>query len=92
MTICRVISVPLMPCGKNPPSDQRWLTEAVSPASEKPRVRIPAQMRIMPAMAVTLTIENQNSSSPKSFTEMRLTPYRTRVKNSAETHCGMSNQ
>ena len=43
-------------------------------------------------MAVTLTIENQNSSSPKSFTEIRFTPYRMTVKISAETHWGMSNQ
>ena len=41
-------------------------------------------------MAVTLTIENQNSSSPKSFTEIRLTPKRTSRKTRAETHCGMS--
>ena len=27
----------------------------------------------MPMIAVTLTIENQNSISPKSFTEIRLT-------------------
>lgn len=54
--------------------------------SEKPRVRIPAQMRIMPTMAVTLTIENQNSSSPNSFTEIRFTPYRMIVKISADTH------
>ena len=62
-----------MPLGKKPPCDQRWLKDAVSPASEKPRVITPTPMRIMPMIAVTLTIENQNSSSPKSFTEIRLT-------------------
>lgn len=35
---------------------------------------MPAQIRIMPMIAVTLTMENQNSSSPKSFTEIRLAP------------------
>ena len=74
MTICSVISVPPMPLGKKPPSDQRWVTDAVSPASEKPSVRMPTQIRIMPTIAVTFTIENQNSSSPKSFTEIRFTP------------------
>lgn len=42
--------------------------------SEKPTVRIPAQIRIMPMIAVTFTIENQNSSSPKIFTDIRFTP------------------
>ncbi len=74
MTIWSVISMPPMPFGKNPPSFQRLETVAVSPASEKPMVRTPAQMRIMPTIAVTLTMENQNSSSPKSFTEIRLAP------------------
>src|SRR5690242_27803 len=92
MTICRVISVLPTPCGKKPPSFHRWLTEAVLPASEKPMVRMPAQIRIMPMIAVTLTMENQNSSSPKSFTEIRLAAYSTIVKISAETHCGKSNQ
>lgn len=83
MTIWRVISVPPMPLGKKPPSFQRLATVAVSAASEKPMVRMPAQIRIMPTMAVTLTMENQNSSSPKSFTEMRFTAYRMSVKISA---------
>ena len=83
ITIWRVISVPPMPLGKNPPSFQRLATVAVSAASEKPTVRMPAQIRIMPTMAVTLTMENQNSSSPKSFTEMRFTAYRMSVKISA---------
>ncbi|CAM5270378.1 hypothetical protein SBADM41S_06439 [Streptomyces badius] len=74
MTIWSVMRVPVMPLGKNPPSFQRLETVAVSPASEKPMVRTPAQIRIMPMMAVTLTMENQNSSSPKSFTEIRLAP------------------
>lgn len=88
MTIWRVISVPPMPLGKKPPSLHRLATVAVSAASENPRVRMPAQIRIMPTMAVTLTMENQNSSSPKSFTEIRLAAYRTTVKISAYAHCG----
>src|SRR5258706_409499 len=52
------------------------------------KLRMPAQIRIMPTMAVTLTIENQNSSSPKSFTEIRFTAYRMAVKMSANAHCG----
>lgn len=41
---------------------------------------------------MTLTIENQNSSSPKSFTEIRLAPYRMMVNTSADSHCGISHQ
>ncbi len=72
MTICSVITVEPTPFGKKPPCSHRWVTDAVSPASLKPRVRTPTPIRIMPMMAVTLTIENQNSISPKSLTEIRL--------------------
>lgn len=43
-------------------------------------------------MAVTLTMENQNSSSPKSFTEIRFAPYRMTVNTRADSHCGMFHQ
>ncbi|CAM5633078.1 hypothetical protein SFIMM107S_03957 [Streptomyces griseus] len=92
MTIWSVMSVPVMPFGKKPPSFQRLETVAVSPASENPTVRTPAQIRIMPMMAVTLTMENQNSSSPKSFTEIRFAPYRMTVNTRADSHCGMFHQ
>lgn len=43
-------------------------------------------------IAVTLTMENQNSSSPKSFTEIRLAPYRMTVNTRADSHWGMFHQ
>ena len=90
MTPWRVIRDEPMPLGKKPSNSHRLETAAVSPAWLKPRVSTPMPITIMPMMAVTLTIENQNSISPKSFTEIRLaTNSRTR-KTRADTHCGMS--
>ncbi len=90
MTPWSVIRLEPMPFGKKPSCDQRLETVAVSPASEKPRVSTPRPMTIMPMMAVTLIIENQNSTSPKILTEIRLTPKSTTRNTRALTHCGIS--
>lgn len=89
MTPWRVIRDEPMPLGKKPSNCQRFATEAVSPAELKPKVRTPRPITIMPISAVTLTIENQNSISPKSFTEIRLATKRTIRKTRAVTHWGM---
>lgn len=39
-------------------------------------------------IAVTLIIDSQNSTSPKSRTEIRLAPKSTTRKPSAAIHCG----
>ena len=46
-------------------------------------------MMIMPTIAVTLIIENQNSASPKIFTDIRLAANRISRTARAVTHCGM---
>lgn len=47
-------------------------------------------MNMKATRAPTLMIANQNSSSPKYFTEMRFTVRTTASAMSAITHCGMS--
>lgn len=47
-------------------------------------------MNMKTTSAATLMIANQNSSSPKIFTEIRFTVSTTARAISAMTHCGMS--
>ncbi|SKV51793.1 Uncharacterised protein [Mycobacteroides abscessus subsp. massiliense] len=49
----------------------------------------PMPMMIMPTIAVTLIIENQNSASPKIFTDIRLAANRISRTARAVTHCGI---
>ncbi|SKV14360.1 Uncharacterised protein [Mycobacteroides abscessus subsp. abscessus] len=89
-TICRLNSAWLKPVGNTPPSFHRFATEG--PVSgPKPEIgsSTPMPMMIMPRIAVTLIIENQNSASPKIFTDIRLAPNRISRTTSAVTHCGM---
>ncbi len=88
MTIWSDITAAPKPLGKKPPSFHRWVIEAVSPAAEKPKTSTPMPIRIMPTIAVTLTMENQNSISPNSFTEIRLAAYSSTRNTSAVPHCG----
>ena len=60
------------------PSTGCWVTSRKMPISMKT------------TSAPTLMIANQNSSSPKIFTEMRFTVSTTASAISAITHCGMS--
>ncbi len=68
--IASASTMPLKPLGKNPPWLQRLLMLACSPPCPLTSRNNPS--RIMPMMAATLMMANQNSVSPNAFTLLRL--------------------
>ncbi|MCY1305031.1 hypothetical protein D9M70_548110 [compost metagenome] len=74
------ITSPPTPLGKKPPCAHRLLTAACSPPLPLNSSQQPS--RIMPTMATTLIMANQNSVSPNSLTLARLMTL-TATKNSA---------
>ncbi|MNE70511.1 hypothetical protein D3C80_1663060 [compost metagenome] len=82
------ITRPLTPCGKKPPCAHRLVTDASGPPL--PLVSRYAPRPIMPTMATTLMMANQNSASPKTFTFIRLMKLISRKKPAAVTQVGIS--
>src|SRR5690606_21234967 len=79
---------PPMPLGNKPPWVHRLLTLACSPPAPETSRYSPSS--IMPTMAPTLTMANQNSASPKDFTWDRLIRLISTKKASAVAQVGIS--
>ncbi len=77
---------PLTPNGKKPPNCQRFATLAWGPACPDTSSQPPN--RIIPTIAATLTMANQNSVSPYDFTLVRLMALTITKHASAETQVG----
>src|SRR6516225_9987203 len=86
ITTAIAMTRPETPCGKNPPLRQRFETLASGPAEPETSSQPPNP--IMPTIASTLMIANQNSSSPYDLTLVKLMPLMTTKNTSAETHVG----
>ena len=70
-----------------PPSFQRFATDACAPLGEvKPTAIMPPPTMIRATMATILIMENQNSISPKFFTETRFRVSSTPMTASAGIH------
>ncbi|MCY1434674.1 hypothetical protein D9M71_507400 [compost metagenome] len=82
------ITSPLTPLGKKPPWAQRLATVACSPPLPLNSIQQPRT--IMPTMATTLIMANQNSASPNSFTLARLMALTTRKNTAAVAQVGTS--
>ncbi len=89
ITPCMTRTTGITPCGKTPP----WSVITLRPGVWPPTLcwvasrKMPISMK--PTMVATLMIANQNSISPKIFTEIRFTARTTARAISASTHCGM---
>ncbi len=90
ITICSASTMPSMPVGKRPPCAQRFETFATSACSPEPKIRKSGPAMSSATIATILMSANQNSISPKIFTEIRFTARTTARAISASTHCGMS--
>ncbi|MNO79527.1 hypothetical protein D3C76_706970 [compost metagenome] len=86
--IAMAITRPLMPLGKKPPWLHRLLTLACSPPLPLTSSQLPRA--IMPTMATTLMMANQNSVSPKAFTLNRLIALTTTKNSAAVAQVGTS--
>ncbi|MNC58928.1 hypothetical protein D3C75_1086970 [compost metagenome] len=82
------ITNPSMPCGIKPPCSHRLLILACGPPL--PLAKSQAPKTIMPTIATTLIMANQNSVSPYSRTLTRLIRFIRTKNTAAETQVGMS--
>ena len=73
ITICRATSVPPKPFGNSPPWSHRFSTDALSPRGPSRNARTALPMMITATTVTTLISASQNSTSPNSATETRLT-------------------
>ena len=80
--------MPSQPLLKKPPLLQRLWIPVGCPPLPIPQMMIPKPATIMMIMVATLKKENQNSSSPNTFTLIRLTAQMSSTTLSTQIQCG----